>query len=149
TEVWPRQADTASRLASRAAKVMIICLVVLWNGQLLAENDDHLSKEYSVCIDKAVEGAWADMFECTGEELDRQDARLNDAYKKLMSKLSRDRKKALLKAQRAWIKFREANCDYYFDPDGGKAAHLNASGCLLTMTATRIKDLEGMLEALD
>jgi len=140
--------DTASRLASRASKVMIIGLVVFWNGQLLAETDDHLSKEYSVCIDKAVEGAWANMFECNGEELDRQDVRLNNAYKKLMSKLSRDRKKALLKAQRAWIKFREANCDYYLDPDGGKADRLNVSSCLVTMTATRAKDLEGMLEGL-
>jgi uncharacterized protein YecT (DUF1311 family) len=114
-----------------------------------AETDNHLSKEYSVCIDKAVEGAWADMFACNGEELDRQDARLNNAYKKLMSKLSRDRKKALLKAQRTWIKFREANCDYYFDPYGGTAARLNASGCLLTTTAARTKELEGMLEGLD
>jgi uncharacterized protein YecT (DUF1311 family) len=61
------------------------------------------------------------MLQCEGEELDRQNARLNDAYKKLMSKLSPDRKKALLKAQRAWIKFREANCDYWDDPQGGTA----------------------------
>ena len=153
TEVWPtithanRQADTASRLVSRATKVMIICLAVLWNGQLLAETDnDPRSKEYSDCLAKAVEGPWADMFECNGEELDRQDARLNDTYKKLMSKLSRDRKKALLKAQRAWIKFREANCDA--DPDGGRAARLDASGCLVRMTATRAKELKAMLEGL-
>jgi uncharacterized protein YecT (DUF1311 family) len=155
TTVYPtishanRQADTASRLVSRATKVMIICLAVLWNGQLLAETDaDPTSKEYSDCLDKAVEGPWADMFECNGEELDRQDARLNDNYKKLMSKLSRDRKKPLLKAQRAWIKFREANCDYYFDRDGGKAARLVASGCLVDMTATRAKELAAMLEGL-
>jgi uncharacterized protein YecT (DUF1311 family) len=145
----PRQADITSRLVSRASKVTIICLVALWSGQLLAETDEHLSKEYSICINQAVEGATADMFACNGEELDRQDARLNDAYKKLMSKLSPDRKKALVKVQRAWIKFREANCDYYFDPDGGTAARLNASGCSLTMTATRAKDLEGMLESLN
>jgi uncharacterized protein YecT (DUF1311 family) len=132
---------------SRATKGMIICLAVLWNGQLLAETDEGLSKEYSNCIDKA-RGATAEMFECNGEELDRQDARLNDAYKKLMSKLSPDRKKVLLKAQRAWIKFREANCDYWFDPQGGTAARLNASGCSPTMTAARAKELEGMLEAL-
>jgi uncharacterized protein YecT (DUF1311 family) len=142
-----RQADT-SRLVSRATKVMIICLAVLWNGQLLAETDDGLSKEYSACIDKASRGVTAEMLECNGKELDRQDARLNNAYKKLTSKLSRDRKNALLKAQRAWIKFREANCDYWLDPDGGTAARMNASGCLLTMTATRAKELEGMLEGL-
>ena len=154
TEVSPttthanRQADTASRLISRATKVMIICLAVLWNGQLLAETDEGLSKEYSDCMDKVKNGTTADMLQCGGEELDRQDARLNDAYKKLMSKLSSDRKKALLKAQRAWVRFREANCDYWYDPQGGTAARLNASGCSLTMTAARAKELEGMLEGL-
>jgi uncharacterized protein YecT (DUF1311 family) len=143
-----RQAETASRLISCATKVMIISLVVLWNGQLRAETDEGLSKEYSDCIDKAEKGTTADMFQCNGEELDRQNARLNDDYKKLISKLSPDRKKALLKAQRAWIKFREANCDYWYDPQGGTAARLNASGCTLTMTAARAKELEGMLEGL-
>jgi uncharacterized protein YecT (DUF1311 family) len=156
TKVYPtithanRQADTASRLVSRVTKVMIICLAVLWNGQLLAETDaDPTSKEYSDCLDKAVEGPWSDMFACSGEELDRQDARLNDTYKKLMSKLSRDRKKALLKAQRAWIKFREANCDYYADPAGGRAERLIASDCLVTMTAKRAKELAAMLEGFN
>jgi uncharacterized protein YecT (DUF1311 family) len=156
TTVYPtishanRQADTASRLVSRrATKVVIICLAVFWNGQLLAEtNDDPTSKEYSECLEKAVEGPWSDMFACSGEELDRQDARLNDTYKKLVSKLSRDRKKALLKAERAWIKFREANCDYYGDPAGGRAEHLIATDCLVTMTARRAKELEAMKEGL-
>jgi uncharacterized protein YecT (DUF1311 family) len=87
------------------------------------------------------------MFECIGEETDRQDARLNDNYKKLMSKLSRDRKKALLKAQRAWVKFRDANCDFYYDRDGGSAARLLSSDCLLETTANRAKELEGLLSS--
>jgi uncharacterized protein YecT (DUF1311 family) len=155
TEVWPtithanRQADTAGRLVSRATKVMIICLAVLWNGQLFAETDEGLSKEYSDCVkDKAENGTTADMLECDADELDRQDARLNNTYKNLMSKLSPDRKKALLKAQQAWIKFREANCDYWYDPRGRRAASFNGNGCRLTMTAARTKELEGMLEGL-
>jgi uncharacterized protein YecT (DUF1311 family) len=67
-----------------------------------AETDEGLSKEYSDCVqDKAENGTTADMLECDADEMDRQDARLNNTYKKLMSKLSPDRKKALLKAQRA------------------------------------------------
>ena len=136
-----------SRLVSRATKVMIICLAVLWNGQLLAEIVEGLSKEYSDCMDKAEKGTTADMLQCDGEELDRQDARLNDAYKKLMSELSPDRKKALLKAQRVWIKFREANCDYWADQDATFEGRANTIGCLLRMTVGRVKELEGMLEA--
>jgi uncharacterized protein YecT (DUF1311 family) len=135
TEVSPTiahantQADTGSQLVLRVMKVIVVCLPVFWSSQLLAMTDEDLSKEFSVCMDKAVEGATADMFECIGDELDRQDARLNDNYKKLMSKLSRDRKKALLKAQRAWIKFRDANCDFYLDPAGGSADRLLSSDC--------------------
>ena len=94
-EVWPTithaktQADTAGRLVSCATKVMIICLAVFWNGQLFAETNEGLSKEYSDCVkDKAENGTTADMLECDADELDRQDARLNDTYKNLMSKLS-------------------------------------------------------------
>src|SRR5262245_23377905 len=139
-----RQAGTASRLVSRVTKVMIICLAVLWNGVLLAATDDDLSKEYSVCNDKSG-GVTVSILECNGDELDRQDARLNDNYKKLMSKLSRDQKKALVEAQRAWIKFRKANCDFTYPADGGSAARLGASGCWLTMTATRAKELGDLL----
>src|SRR5262249_60452514 len=81
TEVSPtithanRQAETASRLVSRATKGMIICLAVLWNGPLLAApaKDDELSKEYSECIDKSG-GETTDMIEFNCKELDRQDA---------------------------------------------------------------------------
>lgn len=143
-----RQADATSRLVSRVAKVSIICIAVLWNGQLLAATDagdeNNLSKQYSVCIDKS-EGVTVTMLECNGDEFDRQDARLNDNYKKLMSKLSRDQKKGLVEAERAWIKFRKANCDFYYDPNGGSAARLGSSSCWLTSTADRAKELEDLL----
>jgi uncharacterized protein YecT (DUF1311 family) len=79
--------------------------------------------------------------------LDRQDARLNDNYKKLMSKLSRNRKTVLVEAQRAWIRFRKTNCDFHYDPNGGSAARLAGSGCFLVMTAARAKELKDLLEA--
>lgn len=149
TAVWPtiihanRQADTGSR--PRASKVVIICLVVLWNGQLLAATDeDNMSKEYSDCMDKSG-GVTVSMMECNGDEIDRQDAQLNDNYKKLMSKQSRGQKKALVEAQRAWLKFRKANCDFYYDPNGGSAARLASGGCWLTMTAARARELKDLL----
>lgn len=139
-----RQADPASRLVSQATKVMVICLAVLWSFELLAGTDEDMTKEYSVCMDKS-QGVTVGMLDCAGDELDRQDARLNDNYKKLISKLSRDRKKVLLEAQRAWIKFRKTNCKFYYDPNGGSAARLAGSGCFLIMTAARAKELEKLL----
>ncbi len=146
------QADAASQLVLRGAKVLIICLAVLWSEELLAATDDDLSKEYSNCIDKATsEGTTADMFQCNGEELDRQDARLNDTYKKLMSKLSRNQKKVLLEGQRAWIIFRKTNCELFYQhaggDDGGTAARFEFGGCSLNMTAARAKELESLLRS--
>ena len=134
----------ASRLLSPTSKVMVICLAILWNPQLLAAADENTTKEFSVCMEQS-QGVTPKMFDCLGDELDRQNARLNDSYKKLMSKLSPNRKKMLREAQRAWIKFRETNCDFYFDPDGGSAARVAASDCSVTTTPARVKELKDLL----
>src|SRR5262249_3490011 len=77
-------------------------------------------------------------------ETARQDARLNENYKRLMSKVSAKRKKTLLEAQRAGIKFRDVNCSFYYDPDGGTAARLAGSDCFLQATADRAKELKNL-----
>ena len=51
-------------------------------------------------MDKS-KGNTAEMTECIRAETARQDARLNENYKRLMSKLAAKRKNMLLKAQRA------------------------------------------------
>jgi uncharacterized protein YecT (DUF1311 family) len=61
-----------------------------------------------------------------------------------MAKLSAKRKKTLLDAQRAWIKFRDLNCEFYYDPDGGTAARLAGSDCILQATADRAKELRNL-----
>jgi len=44
-----------------------------------------------------------------------------------MNELKPERKKDLQEVQRLWIKYTEANCNFYLDPDGGTAARLAAS----------------------
>lgn len=104
------------------------------------------SQGYNTCLDKA--SSTTSMVECIGMEHDAQDAKLNTAYKTLMDSLSPDRRKQLRGAQRAWIAYRDANCEFYFDPDGGTIARLQANQCMLNMTAQRAAELErfGKLE---
>jgi uncharacterized protein YecT (DUF1311 family) len=52
------------------------------------------------------------------------------------------RKTQLLEAQRAWIKFRDVNCSFYLDPDGGTLARVSANDCVMTTTASRAVELE-------
>jgi uncharacterized protein YecT (DUF1311 family) len=123
-----------------AQKIMRIVLGLLLTTASLAAADSEMTQEYLTCMDKSG-GVTAEMIECTSKEKARQDARLNENYKKLMSKLSAKRKKMLLEGQRAWIKFRDANCNFYFDPEGGTAAVLASNSCFLQATADRAKEL--------
>ena len=100
-----------------------------------------LTRQFSVCMDKA-EGVTQNMVECIDAEIKLQDARLNKAYKALVADLNPERKKQLLEAQRAWLKFRDTNCAFYYDPEGGTIARVQAVDCMMTMTASRAKELE-------
>ena len=108
---------------------------------LTSAADREMTKEYLTCLDKA-SGVTVEMITCISAETKRQDVRLNESYNKLGSKLSANRKKALLEAQRAWIKFRDANCRFYYDPEGGSSARVAADECVLNATADRVRDLK-------
>jgi uncharacterized protein YecT (DUF1311 family) len=100
-----------------------------------------LSKPYEACMGKS-SATTMDMIDCITAEHQRQDARLNKAFKALMAELPFPRKKQLQEAQRAWINYRDANCAFYDDPDGGTLARVNANACMMTATADRARELE-------
>jgi uncharacterized protein YecT (DUF1311 family) len=126
-------------------KVAALSVALFWSTGLFAAKD--MTKEYLTCVGKA-EGVTDKTLDFMSAEFDRQDTRLNDAYKKLISKLSKDRAKSLVEAQRAWIKFRDANCGFYHDPDGGSAAHIAGNECMLNATVDRANELENLLSAI-
>ncbi|QNA90250.1 DUF1311 domain-containing protein [Massilia sp. Dwa41.01b] len=99
------------------------------------------TKEYGQCIDRAgaVDPA---VLECISGEYARQDKRLNTAYRNLMGSLKGERKKQLLEAQRLWGKYTEANCRFYYDPDGGTSARMFAAECEVTARSERASELE-------
>jgi len=105
--------------------------------------DTSYTKSYTTCMD-ASGGATFKMIDCINDEHTRQDKRLNAAYKKLGIKVSPDQKKALITSQRIWIQYRDANCSFYSDPDGGQAARVNGVACHLEMTKQRAKELEDL-----
>jgi uncharacterized protein YecT (DUF1311 family) len=107
--------------------------------------DQELSKKIDACSDKAG-GVTEAMIQCVSAEYERQEERLNQYYVKLLGSLSEDRSKALLEAQRKWLKFRDANCRFHYDPDGGSAARVVASTCRLKATVDRAKELEQFVD---
>jgi uncharacterized protein YecT (DUF1311 family) len=92
--------------------------------------------EEAACLDKSG-GVIAAVQACVADEFERQDKRLNTAYKVLLGAVSEKRKTELRDVQRKWIAFLDANCSFYDDPEGGTADRLAANECRVTHTALR------------
>jgi uncharacterized protein YecT (DUF1311 family) len=135
--------ETANRHWSQkeTMKIVLLGLACFLGTSVAAENDKQLSQEYLTCLEKA-NGVTFAMIDCIVAETSRQDTKLNENYKSLTSKISPKRKQSLLDAQRAWITFRDANCKFYGDPEGGTSARLSANECVINATADRAKELK-------
>ncbi|MDH2918648.1 MAG: lysozyme inhibitor LprI family protein [Sideroxydans sp.] len=126
-------------------KLLFSGLLLCGFMQVAAADDAALSKQFSACMERSG-GATADMLDCIAAEKKLQDARLNKAYKEVVAQLPPPRKKQLQDAQRAWLKYRDANCNFYADPEGGTMATVNSNDCVMSTTASRAKELEGFME---
>ncbi|HEY6992323.1 MAG TPA: lysozyme inhibitor LprI family protein [Xanthobacteraceae bacterium] len=117
----------------------VACLIL--SGLACAQAEERTSRSYAACLDKTG-GVTSAMQDCIREELERQDRRLNGAYQALMGSVPEKRRAQLRDAQRKWIAFRDANCEFYYDPQGGSAARLASNECVVTLTAQRAHELE-------
>ncbi|QPI53185.1 DUF1311 domain-containing protein [Massilia antarctica] len=94
-------------------------------------------------MEKAVSNV--DMQECMSAQYAVEDKRLNVAYRALLAPLQGARKNQLQEAQRLWLKYTEANCGFYADPDGGTSARLAAHECAVSARAARAAELEELV----
>lgn len=125
-------------------KNLILVLTLICMSQFAAAQNVGLTKQFSVCMDKS-NGVTSNMIDCLVAESNRQGARVNKAYKELMNQVSPQRKKQLEIAQGAWITYRDENCKFYYDPEGGTIATVNANDCFMSATAARAKELETLV----
>lgn len=121
---------------------VMLCASLSLSVQVMAASN--LSDPYTLCMEQS-EGVTSRMIVCIGAEYDRQDQRLNQHYQQVMSGLSSARKSQLRTVQRQWLIYRDANCQFYADPDGGSLARVEANACLMRMTAARAEELGQML----
>lgn len=122
-----------------STSLLTLCIV----GPVIAD-DSLFTEQFSVCMDKS-DGVTFAMLDCIRAETAIQDARLNATYKKLREQLTPARKIELRDVQRIWIQYRDANCSFYYDPDGGSLARIMSNDCVLEETASRAKELEKFL----
>jgi uncharacterized protein YecT (DUF1311 family) len=116
------------------------------SAQTQSQIEKRYSPEYAECMD-ASGGVTSDMMDCTGSEIDIQDARLNQAYALVMRPLAKPRKDTLRGLQRAWIKQRDGKCARASDEEGGGSmAGLIYAGCILDETIKRTIFLENYID---
>lgn len=93
-------------------------------------------------------------FQCAEKARLAADKELNDTYKKLLGNLKDDSEKEnfsrtqIVSAQRAWVTFRDAECEFRTSLNGGAHQWLvvNRSQCIAELTAERTKALQSYLE---
>ena len=84
-----------------------------------------------------------DMQDCMDDEWKKSDAELNRVYQESLKKLKPEPAALLKKAQRAWLSYRDAQCDADYKMfAGGTAAPLALTHCRVTLTQERTKTLE-------
>jgi uncharacterized protein YecT (DUF1311 family) len=95
-------------------------------------------EEYQTCGDRST----ADIVQCVGKLYDQWQQRLDAAYKKLLGmEQEADRLKRLKQSQEIWLKYRDANCEWY-ETGEGTIHRIWGSECMRQMTACRALELE-------
>jgi uncharacterized protein YecT (DUF1311 family) len=87
----------------------------------------------------------ASMNQCASKQYKALDDELNAQYKAQMNYLTTPaRKKALQEAQKKWIAFRDADCQYQVGKreDGGSLWPLSQAQCLTEHTKVRVDQLK-------
>ncbi len=103
-------------------------------------------------IDCAHAETQADMNACAGQDYRRSDAALNDAYRQAAARLRDDAAagKLLVAAQRAWIRFRDAECAFASSSvRGGSILPMIEAGCMARLTAERTRVLQSYLHCAE
>jgi uncharacterized protein YecT (DUF1311 family) len=91
----------------------------------------------------------ATMNQCADVAFKQSDKKLNELYKNIETRLAddADTRKLLVQAQRDWVRFRDAECDFQTSgAAGGSILPMLVAQCRDGLTQSRIKDFEGYLK---
>ncbi|CAH0265561.1 DUF1311 domain-containing protein [Pseudomonas mediterranea] len=98
------------------------------------------------CANATTQG---DMNQCAAQEKKAADNELNSLYKQITARLkdNPETKQSLVKAQRAWIGFRDAECNFSASGvEGGSVYPLIYSNCITALTKARVETFKTYLK---
>lgn len=117
--------------------LLIAALLVLPAAAQAAASKSALDR----CLDSPAGGSTMGQIQCIGDAVAIQDARLNKTYAKTMKSLNPEQQAKLRAAQRAWIAFKQADCQSLQDDDWGTMSRVTANMCVLDRTTERADEL--------
>lgn len=92
----------------------------------------------------------AEMNQCAGKAYKAADAELNKAYQKLAAMLDDEEKAQLKNVETAWLKYRDANCEFVADQfKGGSIRPMIYALCLGDMTRNRTAEIKNQITDRD
>lgn len=127
--------------------------------------NDLLTAQYTACVDSHTSNM--EWNACGHEEIERQEKRLNDTWKKLSSALKKwassnhpypdcpvcgsdEPLSSLLAEQRNWIKWKDSACEFWLRSGRGREADvLSYPMCKATVIAHRTAYLKGLLDQFE
>jgi len=120
---------------AKAAALFTVCLVLLVQRSSAQTN----TPAKPLCQDAKTQ---LEINECMAAAYKAADAELNSLYSSLQGKPGAPTSEKLRAAQRAWLKYRDANCDAEAELyEGGSIRPAIYSGCLERVTRARIAEL--------
>src|ERR1051326_4017315 len=121
--------------------VMTLLFLLLATGASTLGQDP---KKTEPCADAQTQG---DMNICWGNQYKAADTQLNETYQKLVALLETAEKVQLKNVEAAWIKYRDANCEFVADQyKGGSMRPMIYAMCMADMTTNRTTELKHQIE---
>lgn len=91
-----------------------------------------------------------EMNQCAGNAYKAADGELNQVYRKLVAMLDAEDTAQLKVVQTAWLKYRDAHCEFVGDQyKGGSIRPMIHAFCLADVTRNRTTELKGQIEDRD
>lgn len=122
-------------------RILALCLpsafLLAWPAT--AEMSD---ADYPPCGDKL---NTLEIVVCINAETKIWDDRLNKAYKTLPRRIEPRQRGPLKDAQRLWLKYRDANCAFYYSQEG-TIRQIEGAECMRSMTKDRAIELENAMK---
>jgi uncharacterized protein YecT (DUF1311 family) len=114
---------------------------------LIASAFGQRQKKLEPCADAQSQ---AEMNICWGKEYKAADATLNQVYGQLTRKLDDADRAQLKQVEAAWLKYRDANCEFVADQyKGGSIRPMIEAMCLADTTRNRTTELRNQIKDRD